>query len=80
MDGILPDIREGCDNRQFCVAVANVEEDPCPSVAKYLEIVYSCEQKGELFFSCFDLFLFFQIQPLRLLEYNRTHLGWKNSS
>lgn len=37
-----------CDNRQYCFAFAHVDEDPCPSVSKYLEIVYSCEQKGGL--------------------------------
>ncbi|KAG7499177.1 macrophage mannose receptor 1-like [Solea senegalensis] len=44
VDGVLPYYRKMCDNRPFCFAYANVEEDPCPAVSKYLEIVYSCEQ------------------------------------
>ncbi|KAK5617685.1 hypothetical protein CRENBAI_001663 [Crenichthys baileyi] len=45
VEGVLPQYREACDNRAFCFAYAHTEEDPCPSVYKYLEIVYSCEQK-----------------------------------
>lgn len=50
MDGVLPGYRKMCDNRPFCFAYAYVETDPCPGVSKYLEIVYSCEQKGEMVF------------------------------
>ncbi|XP_061589669.1 macrophage mannose receptor 1 [Cololabis saira] len=45
VDGILPPIRKACDNRPFCFIYAHTEEDPCPTVSKYLEIVHSCEQK-----------------------------------
>ncbi|CAG5867752.1 unnamed protein product [Menidia menidia] len=45
VEGILPRYRKACDNRPFCFAYAHVEADPCPDVSKYLEIVYSCEQK-----------------------------------
>ncbi|KAM3599721.1 uncharacterized protein V6R79_010309 [Siganus canaliculatus] len=45
VDNILPHYRKVCDNRQFCFAYAHVEVDPCPAVSKYLEIIYSCEQK-----------------------------------
>lgn len=46
VEGILPGYRKMCDNRPFCFAYAHAENDPCPDVSKYLEIVYSCEQKG----------------------------------
>ncbi|XP_024917706.1 macrophage mannose receptor 1 isoform X1 [Cynoglossus semilaevis] len=45
VDGVLPLIRKICDNRRFCFAYAHVDQDPCPTVSKYLEIVYSCEQE-----------------------------------
>ncbi|KAK1883605.1 Macrophage mannose receptor 1 [Dissostichus eleginoides] len=45
VDGILPYFRKRCDNHPFCFLYAHTEEDPCPTVSKYLEIVYSCEQK-----------------------------------
>ncbi|GLD55459.1 macrophage mannose receptor 1 [Lates japonicus] len=45
VEGVLPYFRKACDNRPFCFAYAHVEVDPCPTVSKYLEIVYSCEQK-----------------------------------
>lgn len=45
VEGMLPVYRKACDNRPFCFAYAHVENDPCPSVSKYLEIHYSCEQK-----------------------------------
>ncbi|RVE65935.1 hypothetical protein OJAV_G00121150 [Oryzias javanicus] len=45
VQGIFPQYRKQCDNRPFCFAYAHVEQDPCPTVSKYLEIVYSCEQK-----------------------------------
>ncbi|XP_051907364.1 macrophage mannose receptor 1 [Hippocampus zosterae] len=45
VEGVLPYYRKVCDNRPFCLAYAYAEVDPCPSVSKYLEIVYSCEQK-----------------------------------
>lgn len=45
VEGVLPIFRKWCDNHQFCFGYAHVEDDPCPSVSKYLEIVYSCEQK-----------------------------------
>ncbi|KAF3849178.1 hypothetical protein F7725_015675 [Dissostichus mawsoni] len=46
VDGILPYFRKRCDNHPFCFLYAHTEEDPCPTVSKYLEIVYSCEQKA----------------------------------
>ncbi|XP_047425524.1 macrophage mannose receptor 1 [Mugil cephalus] len=45
VSGLLPKYRKMCDNRPFCFAYAHVDQDPCPTVSKYLEIVYSCEQK-----------------------------------
>ncbi|KAM7392700.1 hypothetical protein PAMA_007697 [Pampus argenteus] len=45
VDGILPQYRKSCDNLPYCFAYAHTEVDPCPTVSKYLEIVYSCEQK-----------------------------------
>ncbi|XP_014906843.1 macrophage mannose receptor 1 [Poecilia latipinna] len=45
VEGVLPQYRKACDNRAFCFAYAHVEQDPCPTISKYLEIVYSCEQK-----------------------------------
>ncbi|XP_055010163.1 macrophage mannose receptor 1 [Boleophthalmus pectinirostris] len=45
VEGVLPTYRKYCDNRQFCFAQAHVTDDPCPTVSKYLEITYSCEQK-----------------------------------
>nr|XP_040053507.1 macrophage mannose receptor 1 [Gasterosteus aculeatus aculeatus] len=47
VEGLLPHYRKMCDNHPFCFAYAHVDADadPCPSVSKYLEIVYSCEQK-----------------------------------
>ncbi|XP_026154124.1 macrophage mannose receptor 1 isoform X2 [Mastacembelus armatus] len=45
VDGVLPKIRKMCDNHPFCFAYVNLEVDPCPTVSKYLQIVYSCEQK-----------------------------------
>ncbi|KAM4634074.1 macrophage mannose receptor 1 [Polymixia lowei] len=45
VDGVLPFVRKICDNRPFCFAYANMEQDPCPTVAKYLQVTYSCEQK-----------------------------------
>ncbi|XP_071751059.2 uncharacterized protein LOC139908314 [Centroberyx gerrardi] len=45
VDGVLPVVRKICDNRPFCFAYAGLEDDPCPTVSKYLEVTYSCEQK-----------------------------------
>ncbi|XP_023194031.1 macrophage mannose receptor 1-like [Xiphophorus maculatus] len=45
VEGVLPPYRKACDNRPFCFAYARAEKDPCPTISKYLEIVYSCEQK-----------------------------------
>ncbi|XP_056147018.1 macrophage mannose receptor 1 [Lampris incognitus] len=45
VDGFLPYIRKKCDNHPFCFVYAHVEQDPCPSVFKYLKVTYSCEQK-----------------------------------
>ncbi|XP_026210056.1 LOW QUALITY PROTEIN: macrophage mannose receptor 1 [Anabas testudineus] len=45
VEGILPHYRKICDNRAMCFAYAHTEEDPCPNVSKYLEIIYTCEQK-----------------------------------
>lgn len=42
--GIVPMVRKYCDNRAFCFLFAHVEEDPCPTVSKYMEVVFSCEQ------------------------------------
>ncbi|XP_072570731.1 uncharacterized protein [Paramormyrops kingsleyae] len=42
--GILPLVRKSCDNRVFCFLYAHTEQDPCPTISKYLEVVYSCEQ------------------------------------
>lgn len=53
VEGVLPPYRKACDNRPFCFAYARAEKDPCPTISKYLEIVYSCEQKGNIFFSHF---------------------------
>lgn len=50
VQGVFPQYRKQCDNRPFCFAYAHVEQDPCPTISKYLEIVYSCEQKGRFFF------------------------------
>lgn len=50
MNNILPHYRKTCDNRQFCFVYAHTDPDPCPDISKYLEIVYTCEQKGGLFF------------------------------
>ncbi|XP_062340567.1 macrophage mannose receptor 1 [Osmerus eperlanus] len=44
IDGTLPKVRKLCDNRPYCFLFAHVEEDPCPSISKYFEVVYSCEQ------------------------------------
>ncbi|CAJ1070748.1 macrophage mannose receptor 1 [Xyrichtys novacula] len=44
VDGVLPIYRKSCDNRPFCFVYAP-DVDPCPDVSKYLEIVYTCEQK-----------------------------------
>lgn len=51
VEGVLPGYRKTCDNRPFCFAYAHVETDQCPDVSKYLEIIYSCEQKGEMLFN-----------------------------
>ncbi|XP_049459415.1 macrophage mannose receptor 1 [Epinephelus fuscoguttatus] len=45
VEGVLPFYRKICDNHPFCFTYAHVEPDPCPTISKYLEIVYSCEQK-----------------------------------
>ncbi|XP_069566819.1 macrophage mannose receptor 1-like, partial [Brachyistius frenatus] len=45
VEGILPLFRKRCDNRPFCFAYAHTEVDPCPTISKYLEIIYTCEQK-----------------------------------
>ncbi|CAL9682123.1 unnamed protein product [Knipowitschia caucasica] len=45
VEGILPYYRKHCDKRPFCFVYAHVDEDPCPTVSKYMEITYSCEQK-----------------------------------
>lgn len=46
-----------CDNHAICFAYAHTEVDPCPSVSKYLEITFTCEQKGQLiFFFYFERF------------------------
>lgn len=51
VEGVLPGYRKMCDNRPFCFAYAHVETDQCQDVSKYLEIIYSCEQKGEMVFN-----------------------------
>lgn len=55
VQGILPMYRKACDNHAFCFARAHIEDDPCPTVSKYLEIVFSCEQKGNPFLISFIL-------------------------
>lgn len=47
VDGTLALARKYCDNREFCFLFAHTETDPCPTVSKYLEVVFSCEQNGE---------------------------------
>ncbi|XP_063066766.1 macrophage mannose receptor 1, partial [Engraulis encrasicolus] len=42
--GVLPIIRKMCDNRAFCFLYVHLETDPCPTVSKYAQVVYSCEQ------------------------------------
>ncbi|KAL2099694.1 hypothetical protein ACEWY4_004088 [Coilia grayii] len=42
--GILPAVRKECDNKAFCFLYAHTETDPCPTISKYLEVVYNCEQ------------------------------------
>lgn len=44
--GTYERVRKQCDNHQFCFFFAYVDNDPCPSISKYLEVVYSCEQNG----------------------------------
>ncbi|XP_038845355.1 macrophage mannose receptor 1 [Salvelinus namaycush] len=46
VDGILPLVRKACDNRPFCFLYAYTETDPCPSISKYLEVVYSLCLRG----------------------------------
>ncbi|XP_061732556.1 macrophage mannose receptor 1 isoform X2 [Nerophis ophidion] len=45
VEGVLPYFRKACDNRPNCFVYGYNEVDPCPAISKYLEIVYSCEQK-----------------------------------
>nr|XP_020506487.1 macrophage mannose receptor 1-like [Labrus bergylta] len=45
VDGVLPHFRKSCDNKPFCFVYAPEVVDPCPDVSKYIEIVYTCEQK-----------------------------------
>ncbi|KAM6975835.1 uncharacterized protein LKV04_015092 [Tautogolabrus adspersus] len=45
VDGVLPHFRKSCDNKPFCFVYAPEVVDPCPAVSKYIEIVYTCEQK-----------------------------------
>ncbi|XP_062868150.1 macrophage mannose receptor 1 [Trichomycterus rosablanca] len=42
--GTYQRIRTQCDNHQSCFLFTHVDNDPCPSVSKYMEVVYSCEQ------------------------------------
>ncbi|KAJ8402327.1 hypothetical protein AAFF_G00368160 [Aldrovandia affinis] len=44
VEGTLPLMRKNCDNRAYCFLYAYTEEDPCPNISKYLEVVFSCEQ------------------------------------
>lgn len=69
MEGILPKYRKSCDNRPFCFAYAHTEVDPCPTVSKYLEIIYSCEQKGGL------VLLYFDLHSLK----NNLHISWTST-
>ena len=73
MEGVLPLYRKSCDNRPFCFAFAHMEEDPCPTVSKYLEITYSCEQKGGLVLLFFDSHSL-KKQPPYLLDYQKNIL------
>ncbi|GAA6074574.1 macrophage mannose receptor 1, partial [Tachysurus ichikawai] len=43
--GTYERVRKQCDNHQFCFLYTHLDNDPCPSVSKYLEVVYSCEQE-----------------------------------
>ncbi len=47
VEGTLALARMMCDNREFCFLFAHTDSDPCPTVSKYLEVVFSCEQNGE---------------------------------
>lgn len=47
VEGTLALARKSCDNREFCFLFAHADTDPCPTVSKYLEVVFSCEQNGE---------------------------------
>lgn len=46
VQGTYERARKQCDNHEFCFLFAHVDNDPCPSTSKYLEVVYSCEQSG----------------------------------
>ncbi|XP_062410864.1 macrophage mannose receptor 1-like [Sardina pilchardus] len=41
VEGFLPTARN-CDNRPICFLRGVADPDPCPSISKYLEVVYSC--------------------------------------
>lgn len=47
VEGTLALARMMCDNREFCFLFAHTDSDPCPTVSKYLEVIFSCEQNGE---------------------------------
>ncbi|KAG2466118.1 MRC1 protein, partial [Polypterus senegalus] len=44
VEGTLKLVRAICENRMACLLYAGTDNDPCPNVSKYLEVVYSCEQ------------------------------------
>ncbi|XP_049617585.1 C-type mannose receptor 2-like isoform X1 [Syngnathus scovelli] len=44
VEGILPLYRKMCNSHQKC-QIELLEDESCPDVSKYLEMVYSCEQK-----------------------------------
>ncbi|XP_077422497.1 C-type mannose receptor 2-like isoform X2 [Vanacampus margaritifer] len=44
VEGVLSHYRRHCDKRRKC-HIALLKETTCPAVSKYLEMVYSCEQK-----------------------------------
>lgn len=75
MEGFLPLTRKWCDNRGYCFLYAHTETDPCPTISKYLEVVYSCEQNGRCEESLLPLFFFFYIPAD-----NSNYLGMLNQA
>ncbi|KAM9450976.1 lymphocyte antigen 75-like [Clarias gariepinus] len=42
--GMYDLVSKQCDNHQACSLFAHTDNDPCPTISKYLEVVYTCEQ------------------------------------